>query len=162
MRFFAGNHSTVTISAIAAMMLWANVGMGQTSEATTIGQDGTVMALIPEGKFQMGSNYDETERPIHTVYLDAFYMDAYEVTNAQYKKFVDVNPQWSKDQIDPQNQYRQKPGSGLHLHKSNHRKLYLPQWISSRKTPEQQTKQYQNPRIAFWLSQTRADLFPRR
>jgi formylglycine-generating enzyme required for sulfatase activity/sugar lactone lactonase YvrE len=100
MRFFAANYSTVTLSAIAAMMLWANVGMAQTGEAIIIGQDGTPMALIPEGEFQMGSNYDETERPIHTVYLDAFYMDAYEVTNAQYKKFVDVNPQWSKDQID--------------------------------------------------------------
>jgi len=100
MRFFTANYSTVTLSAIAVMMLWANVGMAQTGEATTIGQDGTPMALIPEGEFQMGSNYDETEKPIHTVYLDAFYMDAYEVTNAQYKKFVDVNPQWIKDQID--------------------------------------------------------------
>lgn len=29
--------------------------------------------------------------------IDAFYMDAYEVTNAEYKKFVDENPQWQKD-----------------------------------------------------------------
>ena len=28
---------------------------------------------------------------------DAFYMDAYEVTNAQYRKFIDENPQWQKD-----------------------------------------------------------------
>ena len=33
-----------------------------------------------------------SEKPVHTVYLDAFYMDVYEVTNAQYKKFVDANP----------------------------------------------------------------------
>ena len=58
------------------------------------------MFLIPEGKFQMGSNAGNfDERPVHTVYLDVFYMDAYEVTNAQYKKFVDANPQWGKDQI---------------------------------------------------------------
>jgi len=47
----------------------------------------TPMVLIPAGEFQMGSN--ATEAPVHTVYLDAFYMDIYEVTNAQYKKFID-------------------------------------------------------------------------
>ncbi|MCY4552505.1 MAG: TonB family protein, partial [Candidatus Poribacteria bacterium] len=58
------------------------------------------MVLIPAGEFQMGSNDgDEDEKPVHTVYVDAFYMDKYEVTNAQYKVFVDANPQWQKDQI---------------------------------------------------------------
>jgi formylglycine-generating enzyme required for sulfatase activity len=27
-------------------------------------------------------------------------MDKYEVTNAQYRKFIDANPQWGKDQIE--------------------------------------------------------------
>ena len=60
------------------------------------------MVLIPAGEFQMGSNDSDArddEKPVHTVYLDAFYMDVYEVTNAQYKKFVDANPQWGKDRI---------------------------------------------------------------
>ncbi len=58
------------------------------------------MVFIPAGEFQMGSNGGYTdEKPSHSVYLDAFYMDKYEVTNAQYKKFVDANPQWQKDQI---------------------------------------------------------------
>jgi formylglycine-generating enzyme required for sulfatase activity len=55
------------------------------------GKDGALMVLIPAGEFQMGSNYGsdgEGEKPRHTVYTDAFYMDKYEVTNAQYKKFV--------------------------------------------------------------------------
>ena len=59
------------------------------------------MALIPAGEFQMGSNDNNTdahEKPVHTVYIDAFYMDRYPVTNAQYKKFVDANPQWGKPQ----------------------------------------------------------------
>ena len=58
------------------------------------------MVLIPAGEFQMGSNGgDSDERPVHTVYVDAFYMDKYEVTNAQYKQFVDANPQWRKNRI---------------------------------------------------------------
>jgi len=55
-----------------------------------IGKDGAPMVLIPAGEFQMGSNDYDDEKPVHTVYLDAFYMDAYEVTNAQYKKFMDA------------------------------------------------------------------------
>jgi len=54
-----------------------------------IGKDGAPMVLIPAGEFQMGSNDgQDDEKPVHTVYLDAFYIDKYEVTNAQYRKFV--------------------------------------------------------------------------
>ena len=56
------------------------------------------MALIPAGEFQMGSKYG-SEKPMHRVYVDAFYIDKYEVTNAEYKKFIDANPQWRKDRI---------------------------------------------------------------
>ncbi len=46
------------------------------------------MALIPAGWFSMGSTSGETdEQPVHSVYLDAFYIDRYEVTNAQYILF---------------------------------------------------------------------------
>ena len=58
--------------------------------------------FIPAGEFKMGSNdtdAEDDEKPSHTVYLDAFHIDRYEVTNAQYKKFVDANPQWQKDRI---------------------------------------------------------------
>ena len=55
------------------------------------------MVLIPAGAFEMGSHTGKNnERPVHTVYLDAFYMDIYEVTNAQYKAFIDANPEWEK------------------------------------------------------------------
>ena len=60
------------------------------------------MVLIPAGEFQMGGNDNDAEndeKPMHTVYIDAFYIDKDEVTNAQYKKFIDANPQWRKDRI---------------------------------------------------------------
>ena len=58
------------------------------------------MVLIPAGAFQMGSDIGEVdEKPVHTVYVDAFYIDVYPVTNADYKKFVDANRQWRKDNI---------------------------------------------------------------
>ena len=61
------------------------------------------MVLIPAGSFEMGSADEEAydaEQPVHTVNLDAFYMDVYEVTNAQFKAFVDANPEWQKSRID--------------------------------------------------------------
>ena len=67
--------------------------------------DTNEMVLIPAGDFQMGSNdsqaYDD-EKPVHTVYVDAFYMDKYAVTNAQFKAFINANPQWQKDKINEQ------------------------------------------------------------
>ena len=51
------------------------------------------MVLIPAGSFEMGDHFNEGnshERPVHRVTLDAFYMDKYEVTNAQYGKFMSV------------------------------------------------------------------------
>jgi len=73
--------------------------------------DDSGMVLIPAGKFQMGTDrsdipgllewikgYDtsakaswfDDEAPQHSVYLDDFYISAYEVTNAQYKKFLEA------------------------------------------------------------------------
>ena len=52
--------------------------------------DSATMVLIPAGTFQMGSSTgDSDEQPVHTVTLEAFYMDVYEVTNARYQKFVE-------------------------------------------------------------------------
>ena len=42
------------------------------------------MVLIPAGAFRMGDPYaegEEKERPVHTVYVTAFFMDRYEVTS---------------------------------------------------------------------------------
>ena len=49
------------------------------------------MVLVPQGEFTMGSNNgDSNEQPVHKVYLSAYYIDKYEVTNSQYKVCVNL------------------------------------------------------------------------
>lgn len=54
-------------------------------------QEKSSMALIPAGEFIMGSNerWDD-EAPEHMSSTDAFYIDLNEVTNKDYKNFVDA------------------------------------------------------------------------
>ncbi len=53
------------------------------------------MVRIPAGKFVMG--YDggqEDEKPAHTVFLDAFDIDKYEVTQLEYQSVIGSNPSY--------------------------------------------------------------------
>lgn len=53
----------------------------------------TGMVLVPGGVFDMGGDNNqasEDEYPKHKVQVDPFYMDVTEVTNAQFKKFIDA------------------------------------------------------------------------
>ena len=45
------------------------------------------MIAIPAGEFTMGSE-NKIERPPHTVFVDAFEIDQFEVTNQEFEKFV--------------------------------------------------------------------------
>ncbi len=71
-----------------------------TPESTSLGiSTPEDMLLIPAGEFQIGSSNKRTKirkKPTDKVYVDTFYMDKYPVTNAQYKVFIDANPQWGK------------------------------------------------------------------
>lgn len=56
-------------------------------------QDGMSLMYVPAGEFTMGAATSDTqtnanERPPHTVYLNAFWIDQTEVTNAMYAKCV--------------------------------------------------------------------------
>ena len=78
------------------------------------------MVYIPEGEFQMGSDKQEakkSEKPVHNVYTDAFFMDKYLVTNAQFKEFVDANPEWRKPHP-----------SKTHINTMYHDGAYLEHW----------------------------------
>jgi formylglycine-generating enzyme required for sulfatase activity len=53
--------------------------------------DGMEMIYIAAGEFQMGGQSDnvfESNEPVHSVYLDDFYLDQHEVTNAQFSVFL--------------------------------------------------------------------------
>jgi formylglycine-generating enzyme required for sulfatase activity len=47
------------------------------------------MVAIPAGEFEMGSNENDLEKPVRTVYVNAFQMGKYEVTRGQFSKFVE-------------------------------------------------------------------------
>ncbi len=58
--------------------------------STMIGEDGMTLVFVPAGEFTMGDN-SLYEQPIHQVFLDAYWIDQTEVTNAMYAKCVDAN-----------------------------------------------------------------------
>ncbi len=59
-------------------------------DETRIGAEPNDMLLIPKGKFFRGTDYRlPDEGPKHEVELPDYYIDKYEVTNLQYKKFID-------------------------------------------------------------------------
>jgi serine/threonine-protein kinase len=50
-----------------------------------------VMVYVPAGDFNMGSTeWYDNEQPVHSVVLDGFWIDATEVTNAQYRRCMEA------------------------------------------------------------------------
>ncbi|MDO9390159.1 MAG: carboxypeptidase regulatory-like domain-containing protein, partial [bacterium] len=79
-----------------------NAGNAVTANISLVAS-GSTMAIvwvsIPAGSFTMGSTAADTvpwyntagdEYPQHTVYLDAYQISKYEVTNSQFKAFMDA------------------------------------------------------------------------
>ena len=79
-------------------------GSGSLPESVVSPIDGAEMVIVPEGEFKMGISEEElyqifilddrenpvfaSEAPARKVYLGAFYIDRYPVTNYQYRKFI--------------------------------------------------------------------------
>jgi formylglycine-generating enzyme required for sulfatase activity len=74
---------------------------------TTAG--GATMVAIPAGSFEMGSSASrEKDETPHRVYVNAFYMDQYEVTQEHFEKLLGRNPSRWKEPKNPVEQIRWK------------------------------------------------------
>ncbi len=75
------------------VVLFMSCGAPQQKDETSL-QDRVIppppdgMVLIRGGTFTMGSDTGD-ETPAHTVWVDPFYLDKSEVTNRQYREFID-------------------------------------------------------------------------
>jgi formylglycine-generating enzyme required for sulfatase activity len=75
----------VVAAAGAAAVRFRGGGAGPASEL--IGEDGAPAVLIPAGAFIMG---DDVEAPLREIYLDAYYIDRFEVTTGRYARFLEA------------------------------------------------------------------------
>lgn len=109
---FTPTLSGYTFSPISRMITVPPDKTGQDFTAYLIPDNTGEMVLIPAGEFQMGCNSDNPnencvfdEQPLHIVFLDAFYMDKYEVSNAQYARCVAASfcdpPQYNTSSTRP-------------------------------------------------------------
>jgi formylglycine-generating enzyme required for sulfatase activity/energy-coupling factor transporter ATP-binding protein EcfA2 len=79
-----------TVTAVAVLSQW----QPQIQEF-----DGVEMVLVPVGCFMMGSFTVDDEQPVHQIcFENSFWIDRYEVTNAQFEQFDGLTanpPNWS-------------------------------------------------------------------
>lgn len=53
-------------------------------------RDGSTFIAVPGGTFTMGSDESADEKPPHSVTVASFYVGKYDVTNLQFRRFVDA------------------------------------------------------------------------
>ncbi len=92
--------TAIFILIVSSFMLSACVAMLGFRPATIQGEGKyDVMVLVPAGKFIMGSDPEDEKRgimvgideqPQREVKVEAFYIDKYEATNAQYQRFTEA------------------------------------------------------------------------
>jgi serine/threonine protein kinase/formylglycine-generating enzyme required for sulfatase activity len=57
-------------------------------------RSGAQMGLVRQGEFEMGVQGDGGSLAAHIVFLEDFYIDLFEVTNAQFAEFLNEQPGW--------------------------------------------------------------------
>ena len=86
--------TTVPDSPHSCMQVPARIVVSDTTSISPDSIAGTNnMQLIPAGSFEMGGNNPQAssdEFPVHQVWVDSFYIDRTEVTNAEFRRFVEA------------------------------------------------------------------------
>ncbi len=91
---------------IRVRRLFINPIAAVTTESKVNEKDGAVMVWVPAGEFAMGSwNGDDDEAPVHSVYLDAYWIYQTEVTNGQYRQCIEADSCEGYLSDYPDNQY---------------------------------------------------------
>jgi formylglycine-generating enzyme required for sulfatase activity len=90
----------IAAAALIGGGIWLVQSTGEPAPEIT-GKDGAPAVLVPAGSFIMG---DDEVAPRREIYLDAFYIDRYEVTTGRYAKFLastgSVRPPDEWDELD--------------------------------------------------------------
>jgi formylglycine-generating enzyme required for sulfatase activity len=108
------------------------------------------MILIPAGWFLMGCDGQDNEKPVRRVWIDEFFLAAYQVTHADYARFVaDTNgikpPFWSDSSLNQPDH----PVVGVSWHEAVH---YC-DWLSG-----ETGRQFRLPTEAEWERAARGGL----
>lgn len=87
----------MTLIGLVALCAIAVSAVGGDQKKRTNSVDGAEMVWIPAGKFIMGRSEEPLtyEKPAHEQRVDGFWMYTRTVTNGQYRKFVQANPEWA-------------------------------------------------------------------
>ncbi|MBI4389453.1 MAG: SUMF1/EgtB/PvdO family nonheme iron enzyme [Nitrospinae bacterium] len=101
------NEKKYTVLLALCLSIFQPACQGEKLSATIVSEiDQKEMVLVPAGEFVMGASKTDTEnthlrigtvkplyvdqQPEQKVFLDAYYIDRYEVTNKEYKRFADA------------------------------------------------------------------------
>ena len=85
----------ILLASLLALVLTAafvGIARGAGLPKQITGTDGAPLVLVPAGEFVMGSTpggyiFGDNETPRRRIYLKAFYIDKYEITNRRFRKF---------------------------------------------------------------------------
>lgn len=79
--------SSLWLGLVGLLLIGVGIGVGA---AFLFGDDTTGMVWIPGGEFVIGAEKFPESQPLRKVRVDGFWMDTTEVTNRQWRKFVEA------------------------------------------------------------------------
>jgi len=77
--------------------------------------DGMELVYVPAALYTLGDYHKDNEQPVHTVRLSAFWIGKDPVTNRQYRRFLETNPEFREPQYwrDPKFNGEDQPVVGI-------------------------------------------------